>query len=88
MSKSKRKTLTQNIERIQELGLWPSNLQIPDTTILQRIERLDKEIRDRRFTLYLPEKNKKSILRKLNKQYETKSKALRNEHKVAAIAFK
>lgn len=88
MSKSKRKTLTQNIERIQELGLWPPNLQIPDTTILQRIERLDKEIRDRRFALYLPEKNKKSILRNLNKQYETKSKVRRNEHKVAAIALK
>ena len=50
----KRMSLDKRIEKMMSLGIWDDKLPQPDPLTLERIQKLNDDIEDQIYTLYLP----------------------------------
>lgn len=81
LSNKTRLTFNDQIQNLIRLGLWSSDISVPDPQTMERIKRLEEEISKRKYELHLPDKEDQSPIELLEKEYLAKLKDLKKSRK-------
>ena len=84
MKKHKIEKLSVRVKKMQDIGLWSYEVQLPDEQTLERLHLLDRDIVKRKKDIHLPETGKKQIYKLANIQYNEHSRIRRREQRQKA----